>query len=250
MFYIWIVLTLKLTDMKKLRIHHFQHVLHEGLGSIEEWASLSGHSLTATKFYENVRLPEISDIDWLIIMGGPMSVNDERQFPWLADEKKFIRHAIDEGKTVLGICLGSQLISAALGARVYKNDEKEIGWFDVELTCFAKSSNLVFDMQNRIKVFHWHGDTFDLPEHAIHLAYSRACKNQAYIYKDKVLALQFHLEHTFNSLEQMIENGRIELTNGKFVQSEKKLLMDKKLLESNRIILFVLLNRLAEQSHS
>ena len=250
MFYIWIELTLKVTDMKKLRIHHFQHVLHEGLGSIEEWASLSGHSLTATKFYENVRLPEISDIDWLIVMGGPMSVNDEEQFPWLADEKKFIRQAIDDGKTVLGICLGSQLISAALGARVFKNDEKEIGWFDVELTCFAKSNNLVFDMEDRIKVFHWHGDTFDLPENAIHLAFSKGCKNQAYIYKDKVLALQFHLEHTFNSLEQMIENGRIELTNGKFVQSEKKLLMDKKLLESNRTILFVLLTRLAEQECS
>lgn len=236
--------------MKKLRIHYFQHVLHEGLGSIEEWASLSGHSLTATKFYENVRLPEISDIDWLIIMGGPMNVNDERQFPWLADEKKFIRQAIDGGKTVLGICLGSQLISAALGARVYKNDENEIGWFDVELTCFAKSNSLVFDMADKIEVFHWHGDTFDLPENAIHLAYSKACKNQAYIYKDKVLALQFHLEETLNSLEQMIENGRKELTTGKFIQSDKKILMNRKLLDSNRIILFVLLTRLAEQENS
>jgi GMP synthase (glutamine-hydrolysing) len=250
MFYIWIELTMKVTDMKKLRIHYLQHVLHEGLGSIEEWASLSGHTLTATKFYENVRLPEISDIDWLIIMGGPMNVYDEQQFPWLADEKKFIRQAIDEGKTVLGICLGSQLISAALGARVYKNDEREIGWFDVELTCFAKSNNLVFDMEDKIKVFHWHGDTFDLPENAIHLFYSRACKNQAYIYKEKVLALQFHLEQTLNSLEQMIEYGRKELTTGKFVQSEKKLLMDKKHLESNRTILFVLLTRLAEQESS
>ena len=84
--------------MKKLRIHYFQHVLHEGLGSIEEWVSISGHSLTSTKFFERATLPEMFDLDWLIIMGGPMSVNDEEQFPWLTDEKKFIRQAIDDGR--------------------------------------------------------------------------------------------------------------------------------------------------------
>lgn len=234
--------------MKKLRINYFQHVPHEGLGSIEEWASLSGHSLTSTRFFESARLPEISEIDWLIIMGGPMSVHDEEQFPWIADEKKFIRNAVDAGKTVLGICLGSQLISAALGARVYKNDEKEIGWFEVELTCFAKSNNLFFDMEDKMKVFHWHGDTFDLPENAIHLAYSKGCKNQAYVYKDKVLALQFHLEPTWDLLLEMIEGGRDELTTGKYVQTEKEILKNKQLIESNTKILFALLNRLAEQA--
>jgi GMP synthase (glutamine-hydrolysing) len=233
--------------MKKLRIHYFQHVPHEGLGSIEEWASLSGHSLTSTRFFESAWLPEISEIDWLIIMGGPMSVHDEEQFPWLADEKKFIRQAVDAGKIVLGICLGSQLISAALGARVYKNDEKEIGWFEAELTYFAKSNNLFFDMEDRLKVFHWHGDTFDLPENAIHLAYSKGCKNQAYMYKDKVLALQFHLEPTLDLLLGMIEYGRNELKTGKYVQAEKEILKNKQLIESNRKILFTLLARLAEQ---
>ena len=233
--------------MKKIRIHYFQHVVHEGLGSIEEWISLSGHSLTSTRFFESARLPEISDIDWLIIMGGPMNVHNEEQFPWLADEKKFIRQAVDAGKTVLGICLGSQLISVVLGARVYQNNEKEIGWFDIELTSFAKSCNLFFDMGSRLKVFHWHGDTFDLPEDAIHLASSAGCKNQAFLYKGKVLALQFHLEPTWDSLLEMIERGRKELTTGKYVQTEKELLKNKQLIESNRKILFILLTRLAEQ---
>jgi GMP synthase-like glutamine amidotransferase len=233
--------------LKKLRIHYFQHVSHEGLGSIEEWASSSGHSLTSTRFFESAGLPEISDLDWLIVMGGPMSVNDEEQFPWLADEKKFIRQAIDKGKTVLGICLGSQLVSAALGARVYKNAEKEIGWFDIELTPFAQSDNLFFEMESRLKVFHWHGDTFDLPENAIRLASSAGCKNQAYIYKDRVLALQFHLEPTWDLLLEMIEGGREELSTGKYVQTEKELLKNKQLIEINRKILFVLLTRLAEQ---
>jgi len=233
--------------MKKLKIHYFQHVPFEGLGSIGEWITLSGHSLSSTRFFESAILPEISDIDWLIVMGGPMSVNDEKQYPWLAAEKRLIRKAIDEGKTVLGICLGSQLVSAALGAKVYQNKEKEIGWFDIELTCFAKSDRLFIDMANRIKVFHWHGDTFDLPEKAVHLAFSKGCKNQAYSYKDKVLALQFHLEPTENSLRQMIDFGRDELKRGKYVQTEQEMLKYNQLIETNRKILFTLLNRLAQQ---
>jgi GMP synthase-like glutamine amidotransferase len=231
--------------MNKLRIHYFQHVTFEGLGSIEEWILSSGHSLTSTRFFESAALPEISDFDWLIIMGGPMSVNDEEHFPWLADEKRFIRQAVDSSKTVLGICLGSQLLSASLGAKVYQNKEKEIGWFDVELTPYAQSHNLFFGMGSRLKTFHWHGDTFDLPENAIHLASSAGCKNQAYIYKDKALALQFHLEPTLNSLREMIERGRNELTTGKYIQTEDELLKNKQLIESNRKILFTLLNNLA-----
>ena len=233
--------------MKKLKVHYFQHVPFEGLGSIEEWISLSGHSLTSTRFFESAVLPEISDIDWLIVMGGSMSVNDEKQYPWLATEKKFIRKAIDEGKTVLGICLGSQLVSAALDAKVYQNKEREIGWFDIELTCFAKSDKLFFDMGDRLKVFHWHGDTFDLPEEAVHLAFSKGCKNQTYSYKDKVLALQFHLEPTQNSLRQMIDAGRDDLKSGKYVQTEQELLKYDQLIESSREILFTLLTRLAQQ---
>jgi GMP synthase-like glutamine amidotransferase len=234
--------------LKKLRIHYFQHVAHEGLGSIEEWISFSGHELTSTRFFESTCFPEISDIDWLIVMGGPMSVHDEEQFPWLAKEKKFIRQAVDAGKTVLGICLGSQLVSTALGARVYKNKEREIGWFDIELSSFAQSGNLFFDMGKRLKVFHWHGDTFDLPENAIHLASSEGCKNQAYIYKNKVLALQFHLEPKWALLLEMIEGGRQELSSGKYVQTEKEVLKNKQFIESNRKVLFTLLSRLAEQN--
>ena len=233
--------------MKTIKVHYFQHAEFEGLGSIEEWVKLSGHSLTSTKFFENIRFPEIDDIDWLIVMGGPMSVNDEQKFPWLAEEKKFIRKAIDAGKVVIGICLGSQLVSAALGAKVYQNPEKEIGWFDIELTCFAKTDKLFFDLKDRFKVFHWHGDTFDLPQNAIHLAYSRGCKNQAYLYKDRVLALQFHLEPTQRSLMQMIDYGRDELKSGKYVQTEQEMAEYSQYIDANRRILFTLLDRLAEQ---
>lgn len=233
--------------MKKLRIHYFQHVVWEGLGSIEEWISSSGHSITSTRFFEEFSLPEVSDFDWLIIMGGAMSVNDEKHLPWLADEKKFIRQAIDKGKTVLGICLGSQLVSAALGAKVYPNKEPEIGWFNIELTSFAQADGLFYDMEKKFPVFHWHGDTFDIPENAVHLASSEACINQAYIYNKKVLALQFHLEPTMNSLLQMIAHGGTELKSGKYVQTREELLNENQLIENNKTILFKLLNRLAEK---
>jgi GMP synthase-like glutamine amidotransferase len=233
--------------MKKLRIHYFQHVPFEGLGSIEEWISSSGHKLSSTRFFENTQFPELPDIDWLIVMGGPMSVYDAVHYPWLLDETRFIRQAIDAGKTVLGICLGSQLVSASLGARVYRNIEKEIGWFDIELTSYAQSSILFSGMGSSLNTFHWHGDTFDLPDNAVHLASSEGCKNQAYIYKDKVLALQFHLEPTLNSLKEMIETGRKELIKGKFVQTEEELLKNQVLIAANRKNLFTLLDRLADQ---
>jgi GMP synthase-like glutamine amidotransferase len=233
--------------MEKLRIHYFQHVSFEGSGSIEEWASANGHSLTSTGFYKKFTLPDISDIDWLIIMGGPMSVNDEELIPWLSVEKQFIRQAIDAGKTVLGICLGSQLISSVLGARVYRNAEKEIGWFDIELTASALSGDLFFGLSKRINVFHWHGETFDLPENTVHLASSGGCKNQAYLYNRKVLALQFHIETNYQSLRQMIDHGRSELTAGRYVQPEQEILSDTYKTETNREILFLLLNRLAGQ---
>jgi GMP synthase-like glutamine amidotransferase len=233
--------------MKKLRIHYFQHVSFEGLGNIEEWISLHGHSLTVTSFFENGKLPDISDIDWLIVMGGSMSVNDEEQYPWLVSEKQFIRKAIDAGKTDIGICLGSQLVSASLGAKVYQNTDREIGWFDVEFTAYAKSDNLFSFMGRKLKVFQWHGDTFDLPENAIHLAFSEGCKNQAYIYNNKVLALQFHLEPTLESLQQMIDYGREELKTGTYVQTEKEIMARRQLLESNKKLMFTLLGKLTEQ---
>jgi GMP synthase-like glutamine amidotransferase len=233
--------------MKKLRIHYFQHVAFEGLGSIEEWISENGHSLSLTRFYNGEELPDLSDLDMLIVMGGSMSVNDEDIYPWLVHEKQFIKKAIDADKIVLGICLGSQLVSSSLGAKVYPNKEKEIGWFDISLTPEALSGRLFHDLGERVKTFHWHGDTFDLPEKAVLLASSDAARNQAYLYGEKVLALQFHLEPTLRSMQQMIEHGRDDLTPGPYVQTEEQLTADKQLFESNRKLLFALLNRLADQ---
>ena len=201
-----------------MRIHCFQHVPFEGLGNIEEWITARRHSLSATSFYNNDALPEQSAIDWLIIMGGPMGAYEENLYSWLAAEKKFIGEAIDAGKKVLGICLGAQLIASALGARVYPNAYKEIGWYPVHLTKEGREAAEFQGFPAEFPVFHWHGDTFDLPAGAIHLAESSACRNQAFIYREKVLALQFHLDVRKENVEEWVRTGVAELGNAPYIQ--------------------------------
>lgn len=232
--------------MHQLRIHYFKHVSFEGLGSIQEWSTKNSHILTSTNFYVNENLPDLNSIDWLIIMGGPMSVYDEKEFRWLSKEKVFIKNAIENGKTVIGICLGAQLIAQILGAQVYPNKQKEIGWFTIRLTESAKQHPLFNGLNSEITVFHWHGDTFELPENAIAIAKSDACNNQGFIYKQNVLALQFHLETTKESVQQMIENGRHELTQGQYIQEEKEIENQQQFFEENKKFLFSILDRLTK----
>jgi GMP synthase-like glutamine amidotransferase len=227
--------------MKTLRIHYLQHVHFEGLGCIADWVSEKRHSLSATKFFENKQMPELSDFDWLIVMGGPMGVYDEEKYDWLSGEKEFIRLAIQSGKTVIGICLGAQLIATSLGANVYPNGEKEIGWFPIFP---ASDDQLLGESSDPFQVFHWHGDTFDLPLGALRLASSEACVNQAFIYNHKVVGLQFHLEVTKESLHQMITFCGNELVGGRYIQSAETMLNNvQNVAELNRRM-FRLLNRL------
>jgi len=180
-------------------------------------------------------------------MGGPMGIYDEEQYPWLKDEKSAIKKAIDSKKTVLGICLGSQLIADALGEKVYRNSEKEIGWFEIYPIRQAKATGL-FDEDSAEKrmVFHWHGDTYNIPANSRHLAYSACCKSQAFLYKENVLGVQFHLEVTQQSLRKMVENSGNELVAGKYIQSESEILSQAIFIESNNQKMVEILNKLAQ----
>jgi len=232
--------------MKSLHIHYFQHVTFEGLGCIEEWALQNGHSLSATKFYESSSFPDLKAIDWLIIMGGPMSVNDEVKYPWLKLEKDFIKKAIDEDKSVIGICLGSQLIADVLGEKIYPNKQKEIGWFPVQLTEQGKQSPVFHDFDESFNAFCWHGDTFRLPQNSRHLFFNTCCQNQAFIYGEKVLGLQFHLEVTRQSLNNMIKHGKSELIKRKYIQTSDQIWDGILNIEKCNKMMFNILNRLAE----
>ncbi len=203
-----------------MKVHVLQHVPFEGIGSMERWLAKRGASVQRTRFFESAELPDPSQCDLVIAMGGPMSVNDERAHPWLVPEKVFIRQAIRLGLPVVGICLGAQLIASALGARVYPGRHREIGWFPLET---ADTDDDVFWLPSGVPVFHWHGETFDLPSGAVHLAKSEACENQAFQIGRNVVGLQFHLETTPESAALILEHCGDELVPGDYVQTEAKI---------------------------
>jgi GMP synthase (glutamine-hydrolysing) len=207
-----------------MRIHYFQHVPFEGLGNIEDWIISKRHSLSSTRFYNKEAPPKLDDIDWLIIMGGPMGAYEENIYPWFAAEKRFIGQAINKGVKVLGVCLGAQLIASVLGAKVYRNAHKEIGWFPINLTKEGRVSTLFRELPAEFLAFHWHGDTFDLPSGAKHLAENIACKNQAFSYGNQVLALQFHLDLRKDNIEEWVQSGTNELVKAPYIQSAEQML--------------------------
>jgi len=231
-----------------VKVHHLQHVPFEGLGSMEAVLIEKGHQLSSTHLYANQTLPSLDDVDWLIVMGGPMGIYEEEVYPWLRREKEFIREAIDAGKIVLGICLGAQLIADVLGARVYKNAYREIGWFEISRSAAAGGTILSKALPERVEVFHWHGDTFDIPEGAIHIAESEACKKQGFIMDDRVLAFQFHLETTAESALALINNCGDELDGSAYVQSKNEILSNPQRFSKINQVMFSVLEALERKT--
>lgn len=205
-----------------MRAHYLQHVPFVGLGNISAWLDNAGYDVTHTHFFESTELPAPGDIDLLIIAGGTMSANDEAALPWLIQEKAFIRDVIHAGKAVLGICLGSQLIASALGARVYTNSHKEIGWFPVHGE--ASQDRSLFRFPRSTEVFQWHYETSDLPPGAVRLAKNNTCGNQAFQYGQAVIGLQFHLETTAATAREFVARGRADLLPERYVQSAETIL--------------------------
>jgi GMP synthase-like glutamine amidotransferase len=209
-----------------LNIHYLQHVSFEGLGSIQYWVRRGPHTLSATRFYRGEPLPAIEEVDLLVVMGGTMNIYEEAKYPWLAQEKRFIEQAIAGGCRVLGVCLGAQLVANVLGAKVYASPDKEIGWFPVQLAEAASTSCLFTAFPPVLEVFHWHGDTFDIPAGALHIARSAGCAHQAFVYDERVVGLQFHLEATRASAQQIIAHCADEMVEGQYIQSPHLILAD------------------------
>lgn len=224
-----------------MRVHYLQHVPFEGLGSLATWLASRDARLTRTALYEAPVFPATSDFDWLIVMGGPMSVNDEKELPWLVAEKRFIGDAVAQGKTVIGICLGAQLIASAAGAPVRPNREREIGWHPVMPAKGRAPDGLAALFAPETQVFHWHGETFELPAGARHLLRSAACEQQGFALGERVVGLQFHLETTQASAEALIASCPADLRPGRYVQTALEMLMDPDRFERiNRLMARVL----------
>jgi len=216
-----------------MRAHHLQHASFEGLGSIKAWLQNAGYEISITKVCESMKLPSPNEIDLLVLTGGPMSVNDE--FSWLSLEKEFVRRVIEFSKPVLGICLGAQLMANAMGGEVFPNPVKEIGWFPVQSVATKPDTTFVFPESTR--VFHWHSETFSLPPGAIRIAESAGCQNQAFQMGKSVIGLQFHLETTSESAQELVSNCKDELVPSRYVQREEDIL-------SNRLENYAAINQL------
>jgi GMP synthase-like glutamine amidotransferase len=184
-----------------MHVHWLQHANYEDLGCIAPWLEAHGHTHSATLLHQGEQPPGIETFDALIVLGGPMNIYQHAEYPWLIDEKRLIRAAIDSGRRVLGICLGSQLIADVLGVpgetNVVRNAETELGFFPVTCSAEGRRHPLFAGLAETFTAFHWHGDTYRLPAGAVNLASSAACAQQAFAWDGlRVLGLQFHLEVT------------------------------------------------------
>jgi len=189
-----------------MKIHIVQHVSFETPGFLLDWAKEHHHQVTIIRPDQGDLLPSSEQTDFMVVLGGPMSVHDEKQYPWLVQEKKTLKKFIDEQKKpLLGICLGAQLIADALGGKVSNNSQREIGWLDVNLTSQGKSGVFSSWPKSHLMTFHWHSEIFNLPPHATLLAHSEATPVQAFQYGSRVLALQFHPEMNASALEGLMK---------------------------------------------
>jgi GMP synthase-like glutamine amidotransferase len=206
------------------KILYLQHAPFEGPAHLETAAVKRGAALHGYRLYSGQPLPGMNEFDLLAVMGGPMGVYDEKKYPWLVYEKSFIEKSLRAGRKIIGICLGAQLIADVMGAPVRRNRCREIGWFPVKRHDDAAATRVGRLLPDAFHAFHWHGDTFDIPAGALRLAGSEACANQGFTYGERVLALQFHLESTAESVRALVAHCGGDLDGSEYVQREADLL--------------------------
>lgn len=206
------------------------HLLHHdpvdfSRTNISIWAENKGYPIAHTYLCNNETIPAIEDFDWLIVMGGSPHAWEEDVYPWLPGEKRFIAEVLDNDKIILGICFGAQLLAETLGAEIFVNPHKEIGWYEVTLTPEGQQSYLFQNVPAHFTAFHWHADHFALPPGCTRLAYSEATENQAYISQERRIAgIQFHPEYPLESVMYFVREFGDELQKGPYVAGKEKML--------------------------
>ncbi len=226
------------------RIHCFQHVPFENPGTVAEWIQDRGHALDFTRFFDGELPPTMEGVDLLLVMGGPMGVDDRHLYPWLEPEMEAIDRAIAAGKAVLGICLGAQLVAKVLGATVQPNDCKEIGWFPISADPGLDGHPLGRAFPSRWPALHWHGDTFDIPAGASRLGSSQGCRNQGFFYGERVVGLQFHLEVTRQGATALVSQCARDLAPGPWIATADEILAEDAPFEDSHRLMGRLLDLL------
>jgi GMP synthase (glutamine-hydrolysing) len=195
-----------------------KNISTEGPGTIEDFLCEQA-IVYRTVELEKEAVPKAEEFDTLVMLGGPMSVNEEEIYPYIKKEMELVREFIAAGKRVFGVCLGAQIMAKALGAKVYEGPEKEIGWYDIELTEDGIRDPLMKklavhpragDFWRRFRVFHWHGETFDIPPGAARLAKSALYANQAFRYGNDAYAFQFHIEVKKEMIYEWLKDGPLD----------------------------------------
>ncbi|HIF63095.1 MAG TPA: type 1 glutamine amidotransferase [Deltaproteobacteria bacterium] len=200
--------------MRKILV--FQHVAHELLGTLNPLLKDSGFRIRYVNFDRDpAARPSLDGYFGLVVLGGPMNVDQVDLYPFLAVEVELVAEALQRGMPVLGICLGAQILARALGADVRPHHSKEIGWYQINPTPAGADDPVFAGMSDTEHIFQWHGDTFDIPSGAVHLASSPDCENQAFRYGDTAYGFQFHLEVDRPMVERWltVPHNRQEITD-------------------------------------
>lgn len=207
-----------------MKILALLHVSFEGLGAIDDWVQAHSHDLTVVRAYQGETFPEDDAFDFLIIMGGPQSAVSIAQYPYLQDEVALIKRAVQLNKRVLGICLGAQLIAAALGAPAQKSPHKEVGVYPIQVLEAGRRDPVFERLPAAFDVFHWHNDMPSIPDGAVLLAKSAGCPHQAFRYGDRVYGFQCHLELKKENIERLIKHCPEDLLPGEYIRTSSELL--------------------------
>jgi GMP synthase (glutamine-hydrolysing) len=209
-----------------------KNIAAEGPGTIEIFLRDNGIPCRIVEGYREA-LPSADDFEVLIMLGGPMSVNETDIYPYIAAEEGLVREFIERGKKVFGVCLGAQIMAKALGAKVFPGPEKEIGWYEIELLGDGLRDPLIHrlaihpragDFWRRFKVFHWHGETFDIPVGAERIAQSALYANQAFRYGQDAYAFQFHIEVEKGTIYQWLKDEPVDM---EVIRRETELLYEE-----------------------
>ena len=237
-----------------MRLQILQHAPFEGPGHLTEWAASRSFSLEVVHTYKGIEPAKPDEYDWLVILGGPMSANDDKG--WIRAEKRAIAEALNAaaaGKVhVIGICLGARLIAQAMGATITASEEKEIGWFDVDFTEDARNSHFFADFPQRSTVFHWHGETFNLPDSCTNIASTAVTESQGFFHGSHIFGFQFHLEMLSNGVKNLMKHCKKDLKGHEkapYIQSPKEIEAGlSKHLAENRRLLDLFLDELVDRT--